>query len=230
MERRTILRQTAWGAAILSRIDDTYIPPDLTRFAAAFRVAQAALARTTRKAKTARERRDAALSKLARADAALERALLSLGKRLVSAGLTARKRRSAFSAVHITTLDPARQAQAVRRLVGPVTSGRTTPPLVRKAATASMAAASKVETVRAQLQTAQRHYVCALEARDLLLDRWTVALARLQRRAEETFAGNVELYAHIFAPLGEGTDDEPRTVADLAPVLPGVMNGVHHRT
>src|SRR5512140_1747694 len=87
MARRTLLRQRAWGEVILERLDATYVPPELTRPVRAFKAAQGALAASTKRARLARERRDAALSAVGRADGSLERAVLTLGKRLAAAGL-----------------------------------------------------------------------------------------------------------------------------------------------
>jgi hypothetical protein len=231
MARRTILRQRAWGETILNRLDDCYVPPELTRHVRAFRSAQAGLLTATRKAKTARERRDAALSALARADGALERALVTLGKKLVAAGLGAKKApfgRASPTPAQIAALDHTREVAEVNRLVnrlGGVRAPGQAKGGIRKALSACGAAATALEKARAAVNATQRIYVRTLDARDALLDKWTTALARLERRAHEVLSEDAEMLAQVFAPLDAG--DEPTTVLDLRPPLPNVMNGVH---
>jgi hypothetical protein len=213
---------------VLNRLDDSYVPPELTRHVRAFRAAQAGLAAATRRAKTARQRRDAALSALARADGALERTLLGLAKRIVAAGLGAKKAPftglSPKTPAQIAALDHVHEVAEVERLVGKI-RGIRAPRLVKRAIAACAAAAAALERARTGVLTAQQTYARTLDARDALLDKWTTSLARLQRRAEEVLSENAEMLAHIFAPPVD--DDEPRTVLDLRPALPNVMNGVH---
>jgi hypothetical protein len=46
-----MLRQRAWGEAILERLDDTYVPPELTKYVREFRSSQSGLEAATRRAK-----------------------------------------------------------------------------------------------------------------------------------------------------------------------------------
>ncbi len=227
MGRRTILRQRDWGKAILNRLDDTYVPPELTRHVRAFKAAQMGLAAATRHARTERERRDAALQALGRADGTLERAVLGLGKRLAAAGLGPRwnpfARRSGFTPLQLVQLDHAREVAETERLLARFRGVRTATP-VKKALAACSEASRSVEGARARVQASQQAYARALDVRDALLHKWTTALARLERRAKEVWADNPEMVAQIFLPLEE---DEASTFLDLRPVLPNVMNGVH---
>jgi hypothetical protein len=222
-----MLRQRAWGEAILARLEETFVPPELTKHVREFRAAQNGLATATRRARKARERRDGVLSALARADGALERAILGLGKRLVSSGLARKKSpfagRSSFAPKQLVALDHAPEVAEVQRLLATFRGERITAPLRRVLISCAENAAA-LERARAQVQTTQTSYTRALEARDALLQRWTTALARLKRRAAEVWSDVPETVAHVFAPLDEEAVDE---VLDLRPVLPTVMNGVH---
>jgi hypothetical protein len=228
MARRTILRQRAWGETILSRLDECYIPPELGRYVRAFRAAQRGLDAATRKAKAARERRDAALTRTAKADGALERAVVALGKRLVASGLGAKRTpfgRTWRTPAQIAALDHAHEVAEVRRLVARLRGTKQARGVLGKALHACASAASALDRARTAVLAAQEGYARAVDARDELLHAWTTALARLERRADEVLKDDPASLVRLFAPLDE--DDEPRTVLDLRPALPNVMNGVH---
>ena len=227
MARRTILRQRAWGEAILDRLDDTYVPPELTKHVRAFKAAQAGLVSATRRATAERERRDAALLAVGRADGALERAVLGLGKKLRAVGLGEPNNpfagRSSQSPAKLVLLEPPRAARETARVLAKL-RGVKAPSAVKKAMAACAEASRAVEAACARVETAQKSYARALDARDALLHKWTTALARLRRRADQVWSESPDVLALIFAPLGE---DEVAAVLDLKPVLPTVMNGVH---
>jgi hypothetical protein len=227
MARRPLLRQRAWGEVILERLDETYVPPELTRHVRAFKAAHAALVATTKRAVVARERRDAAFAAVGRADGSLERAVLTLGKRVAAAGLGPDKDpfagRSPLRPLQIVALEPARAAAEALRVVARL-KGEKAPPPVKKAMAACTEAARGIAAAGARVTAAQKEYARALDARDALLSKWTTALARLRRRAEQVWSETPQNLARVFASPG---DDEPETVFDLHPVLPNVMNGVH---
>jgi hypothetical protein len=91
---------------------------------------------------------------------------------------------------------------------------------VRRAARPCAIALAALETARSRCASAQRTYARAKEARDALLENWTIALARLQRGAHDLLGDDA---AQIFAPLEDGTS----RAIEIRPVLPNVMNGVH---
>jgi hypothetical protein len=222
-----MLRQRAWGEAILNRLEDSDVPADLAKHVRDFKVAQAGLEGATRRARKARERRDAGLQALARADGALERAILTLGKRLVSAGLATKKNafegRAAHTPAELAALDHGREVAEVGKLLATFRGQRVAAP-VRKAIASCAEHAVLLDRARARVQALQTAYARALEGRDGLLQRWTTALARLKRRASEIWADSPETVAQIFAPL---EDDQIEEILDLRPVLPTIMNGVH---
>ncbi len=227
MARRTLLRQRAWGEVILERLEETYVPPELTRHVRAFKSAQGGLATATRRAHLARERRDAALSAVGRADGSLERAVLTLGKRMAAAGLGPEK--DAFAGVspmrpsQIVALEPVRAAAEVQRIVLRLKKVKM-PATVRKALGACADAARGIATASGRAAAAQKEYARAIDARDGLLHKWTTALARLRRRAEHVWRENPDNLARVFSELDA---DEPETIFDLRPALPNLMNGVH---
>jgi hypothetical protein len=227
MARRTLLRQRAWGEAILARLDDTYVPPELTRHVRTFKAAHGALVAATKRATLAREKRDQALSAVGRADGSLERAILTLGKRLAGAGLGPDKDpfagHSSLKPGQIVALEPARAAAEMLRVVARLQRVKAPAP-VKKAMAACAEAARAIGTASVRVEAAQKEYARAIDARDALLHKWTTALARLERRAEQVWRDRPDNLARIFAAQGE---EEPETVFDLRPALPNVMNGVH---
>lgn len=231
MTARSLFQLRAWGEVILARLGETYVPSELARPARTFRAAHAALVAATRRAKLARERRDAALSAAGRADGSLERAVLSLGKRLVAAGLAPGSApfagRSRLRPADVVALEPARAAAAATRIVTRLEGEAVTAP-VKRAMAACAEAAKGIAVAGARAKAAQKEYARVLAARDALLERWTTALARLRRRAEHVWEERPDELARVFAAP---PDEEPETVFDLhpAPVLPSAMNGVHTR-
>lgn len=222
MAKRTLLRQRAWGEAILERLDEMYVAPELARHVRAFKAAHGALEAATKRATAARERRDTALSALGRADGTLERALVALEKRLVAAS-TGGTKEPRFRPARILALEPARAAMEIARLAQKL-SGPKTPPPVKKAVGACTEAARAVTSAVTKADAAQKAYAETLSARDALLHKWTTALARLRRRAEDVWREAPDDVARVFAAP---SDEEPETIFDLKPVLPNVMNGVH---
>jgi len=227
MARRPLLRQRAWGEAILERLDETYVPPELTRHVRAFKAAHAALTSATKRATVARERRDGAFAAVGRADGSLERAVLTLGKRMAAAGLGPAKDpfadRSPLRPAQIVALEPQRAAAEAVRIVARLKHTKVPAP-VKKAMAACTDAARGIGAASARVDAAQKEYARALDARDALLSKWTTTLSRLQRRASQVWSESPENLARVFASPG---DDEPETVFDLRPVLPNLMNGVH---
>jgi hypothetical protein len=227
MTRRPLLRQRAWGEAILERLDETYVPPELTRHVRAFKAAHAGLSSATKRATIARERRDAAFAAVGRADGSLERAVLALGKRMAAAGMGPVKDpfagRSPLRPAQVVALEPARAAAEALRVVARLKHAKPPVP-VKKAMAACTEAARGIAAASARVDAAQKDYARALDARDALLSKWTTTLARLRRRAEVVWTESPENVARVFAAPGE---DEPETIFDLHPVLPNLMNGVH---
>ena len=222
-----MLRQRAWGEAILSRLQDSVVPSELARHVRDFKIAQLGLEGATRRARRARERRDTALQAMARADGALERAILTLGRRLVSAGLAPKKNpfdgRSSYAPADLAALEHAREAAEVGKLLATFRGQRVAAP-VRKAIGSCAEHALVLDRARVRVRMMQVAYARALDARDGLLLRWTTALARLKRRASEVWADDPETVVHLFAPAADAPLDE---ILDVRPVLPTVMNGVH---
>ncbi len=227
MARRPLLRQRAWGEVILERLDETYVPLELTRHVRTFKAAHAGLVATTRRATVARERRDTAFAAVGRADGSLERAVLTLGKRMAAAGLGPEKDpfagRSPLRPAQIVALEPTRAAAETVRVLARLKNEKV-PASVKKAMSACAEAARGIAAASARVDAAQKEYARALDARDALLSKWTTALARLRRRAEQVWSDTPENLARVFASTG---DEEPETVFDLHPVLPNLMNGVH---
>src|SRR5262249_16607994 len=135
MARRPMQRQRAWGEAIVSRLDEKCLPPELSKHVREFRAAQAGLDGATRRARRARERRGAAPQGLARADGALERAVLALAKRLVSSGIASKKSpfedRSPFAPKQLAALDHAREVDEVEKLLATFRGQRVGVPVRR---------------------------------------------------------------------------------------------------
>jgi hypothetical protein len=221
------VRQQAWGHAILERLHHSHVPVELARQVRAFKAAQGALRAATKRARAARERRDGALAAIGRADGSLEKALLSLAKRLAQARLPERgnpfAKVSALGATQILALEPVRAALETDRLLARLRSS-TLPLPVKKAMTACSDAVKGVLAASGRGTAAQAEYVKALAARDELLNKWSTALARLRRAAERVYRESPDEVARLFAAPEE---QEPETVFDLQPVLPPVMNGVH---
>ena len=204
MARSGIGNHRAQGDVIVERLKDQKVPKELAESVAGFSTAHAEYAAAAELVIAAEKKRDAALAAVAQADAeGLDPSVDVLADAMVGASMGKRKNPFQGFSPHapgaMKELAYADEVKAVGELTGKVRAAKPTA-AVTKALDACDASAAAVTTKLKAYTLAQTRYGAALSARDKLLPGWSLALARLKKKAAGAWVDEEETYRAVFAP------------------------------